>query len=64
MHVPNAAARRLLVLCGLVPLLELTQQEVDALFRRLVEDAGPPVETDDHPGASGTPAEQAGVWAA
>jgi hypothetical protein len=35
---PNAAARRLLALCWLIPLPELTQEEVDYLFRRLVED--------------------------
>jgi hypothetical protein len=34
-----AAERRLLVLCGLIPLSEMTQAEVDYLFRRLVEDA-------------------------
>jgi hypothetical protein len=33
------ADRRLLMLCGLIPLPELTQEEVDYLFRRLVEDA-------------------------
>jgi hypothetical protein len=36
---PSTAARRLLALCGLIPLSELTQDEVDYLFRRLVEDA-------------------------
>jgi hypothetical protein len=35
----SAANRRLLVLCGLIPLPELTQDEVDYLFRQLVEDA-------------------------
>jgi hypothetical protein len=37
----NAAARRLLVLCGLIPMPELTQDEVEYLFRRAVEDAAP-----------------------
>lgn len=37
----NAAARRFLVLCGLIPLSELAQDEVDYLFRRAVEDAAP-----------------------
>jgi hypothetical protein len=37
----NAAARRLLVLCDLVPLSNLTQDEVEYLFRRAVEDAAP-----------------------
>ena len=45
----NAAARRLLSLCGLIPLPELTQDEVDYLFRRLVEDAHPAGEADDLP---------------
>ncbi len=36
-----SAARRVLVLCGLIPLHELTQAEVDDLFRRAVEDAPP-----------------------
>ena len=36
---PALAPRRLLVLCGLVPLPEMTQAEVDFLFRHLVEDA-------------------------
>jgi hypothetical protein len=35
----TAATRRLLVLCGLLPLAEMTQEEVDYLFRRAVEDA-------------------------
>src|SRR5512146_2896645 len=34
-----ASERRLLVLCGLIPLPEMTQADVDYLFRRLVEDA-------------------------
>lgn len=33
------ATRHLLALCGFIPLPELTQEEVDYLFRRLVEDA-------------------------
>jgi hypothetical protein len=37
----NAAARRLLVLCDLIPLPELTQDDVDFRFRRLIEDAPP-----------------------
>ena len=39
MSISTAAARHLLVLCGLIPLSKLTQEEVDDLFRRLVEDA-------------------------
>ena len=41
MTLPDAAARRLLIICGLIPLPELTQEEVDELFRKLVEDAHP-----------------------
>ena len=44
---PNAAARRLLVLCGLIPLSEMTQDDVDFLFRRAVEDAQPSGGVDD-----------------
>jgi hypothetical protein len=45
-----AAARRLLILCCLIPLPELTQDEVDDLFIRLVEDAHPQTEADEPPG--------------
>jgi hypothetical protein len=38
----------LLVLCGLIPLPEMTQADVDYLFRRAVEDAQP-----DEPPAPG-----------
>jgi transposase len=41
MSPPPAAARHLLVLCGLIPLPEMTQDDVDYLFRRVVEDAQP-----------------------
>jgi hypothetical protein len=37
----HAVSRRLLVLCGVIPLPDLTQEEVDYLFQRVVEDAGP-----------------------
>ena len=47
MSSSNAAARRLLILSWLIPLPELTQDEVDYLFRRLVEDALQPEEADD-----------------
>jgi hypothetical protein len=47
MSSSNAAARRLLALCWLIPLPELTQEEVDYLFRRLVEDAPSSEEADD-----------------
>ena len=50
----NLAARRLLVLSWLVPLPELTQDEVDYVFRRLVEDALQTEEGDDPP-APGEP---------
>lgn len=39
MSLSTDATRRLLILCGVVPLSELTQEEVDYLFRRLIEDA-------------------------
>ena len=39
MTSPDPAARRLLVLCELIPLPEMTQDDIDFLFRRLVEDA-------------------------
>jgi hypothetical protein len=56
MSISTAAARRLFILCGLIPLPELTQEEVDYLFRRLVEDApadGPPVGPEGGPGEPG-----------
>ena len=39
MFVSATPARRLLALCGLLPLSEMTQEEVDEVFRRAVEDA-------------------------
>ena len=56
MSISTAAARRLFILCGLIPLSELTPEEVDYLFRRLVEDApadGPPVGPEGGPGEPG-----------
>lgn len=44
-----SAARRLLALCALMPLSELTQEEVDDLFRLLVEDAPPLEEAEPSP---------------
>jgi hypothetical protein len=48
---PSTAARRLLVLCGLLPQGEMTQEEVHYLFRRAVEDSLP----DLAPRGSGEP---------
>ena len=45
----NAAARRLLVLCELIPLPDMTQEDVDFLLQRLVEDAPSTGEGDEHP---------------
>jgi hypothetical protein len=46
MPLSFGASRRLLALCGLIPLPELTQDEVDDLFRALVEEAGSDGEAD------------------
>ena len=46
MASPTTAARRLLILCGLVPLPEMTQDEVDSLCRMLIEDAAQVEEAD------------------
>jgi hypothetical protein len=45
------SARRLLALCALVPLSELTQEEVDDIFQTIVEDA--PEDVEDDPPALG-----------
>jgi hypothetical protein len=53
----STAARRLLALCFLIPLPELSQDEVDYLFWRAVEDApadGLSVAPDGIPDSTGT----------
>jgi hypothetical protein len=41
------AARRVLVLCHLIPLADMTQGEVDFVFRKAAEDAPPLGGSDD-----------------
>jgi hypothetical protein len=48
----TSVARHLLALCGLIPLPDLTQEEVDYLFRRLVEDVPPDVPSEPPDGVS------------
>jgi hypothetical protein len=44
---PTDAERRFHVLCGFVPLPEMTEEEVEYLFRAKVEEADPEDATPD-----------------
>ena len=48
-----AAPRRLLILCGLIPLPDLPQEEVDDLFRPAVTDAPESDPDGDEPASAG-----------